>query len=147
MVIFKQKEVLSMTKVKEKKEDDKLIINNEDDKKSNKKIIILMIIVLVIIILSIGGYFIYQEIKFREPIKEEWGQKYYVYLKEQDDILPKDSENAKVNFIEADKEKDPVMIVKYEVKKKFTRMFILFMMKKLMPLYIIILLTSSFYII
>lgn len=90
----------------------------EEKKNTKKKILIIGIILIAIIISSICGYFVYKEMKFKEPIKEEWGQKYYVYLKEQDDIVPKESENTKLNFIEVNNQEHPVMVVKYEVKKE-----------------------------
>lgn len=95
------------------------IKEEEKDKKKGKKIIIIGVIVLAVFILClVGGYFVYQEIKFREPIKEEWGQKYYVYLKDEENSLPKDSENAKLNFIEIQDKEEPVMVIKYEIKKE-----------------------------
>lgn len=91
---------------------------NESPNKNMKPFIIIIIVLIAIIITSIGGYFIYQEIKFKEPIKEEWGQKYYVHLKEEENKLQKESENAKLNFIEVKDKKEPVMVVKYEIKKE-----------------------------
>lgn len=99
---------------KEKRSEEK----NKSPKK-NIKILVIRAIVLIVLILSfVGGYFIYQDIKFREPIKQEWGQKYYVYLKDEENAIPKESENAKLNFIEVKDKKEPVMVVKYEIKKE-----------------------------
>lgn len=95
-------------------------INNENniekDPKRAKKILI--IIELIVFLLCLSGYYIYKEIKFREPIKEDWGQKYYIYLKEEKEVVPKDANNAKINFVNTIEQKDPVMVVKYEKKKK-----------------------------
>lgn len=92
---------------------------NKAENKSKKKIIIIIgAIVFSLIILGICGYFIYQEVKFREPIKEDWGQKYYVYLKEEKEVIPDEAENAKINFVETKEQEKPVMVVKYEKKKK-----------------------------
>lgn len=91
----------------------------EKESRVNKKLILIIIVVFLgVCFLGIGGYFIYKEIKFREPIKEEWGQKYYVYLKDEENALPEESENAKLNFFEVEERKEPVMVVKYEIKEE-----------------------------
>lgn len=110
-----------MTK-KEKENKSKKIVKSkmkEKEQRNSKKIIVIIIAVIFgLSVLGTSGYFIYKEVKFREPIKEEWGQKYYVYLKDEENALPKESENAKLNFIEVEERKEPVMVVKYEIKKE-----------------------------
>lgn len=46
------------------------------------KIITGFIIGIILVGLGIGGYYIYQNMELKKPIKEKWGQKYYVYLKD-----------------------------------------------------------------
>ena len=54
--------------------------------------------------------------ELKKPLKEEWGQKYYVYLrdKKKSTKLPKKLKNAKINFYDLEKVDDPVMVIKYE---------------------------------
>ncbi|MBQ9011363.1 MAG: hypothetical protein IJ093_01800 [Bacilli bacterium] len=94
--------------------------------KSKKKIIIIsLIIVLLLCALGIGGYFLYQYKKLKEPIKSNWGQTYYMYLKDVNEngkqekaSLPKDPKDAKLTFYEVEDVKDPIMVITYTQAKE-----------------------------
>lgn len=90
------------------------------NKKSKKPLIITLISIAGAVILFVLGYFLYQFIDLSSPIKEDWGQKYYTYLKsaEEDkniDIkLPEDLKNSKIGFYEIKGLNEPIMIITYE---------------------------------
>lgn len=92
----------------------------KSQKKSNKKVIIIGVCILVAVALSIGGYFLHQELEFRKPIKEDWGEIYYQELKRQKNSKQQtsdDKKNAKINFYELKEEKEPIMVITYEKEK------------------------------
>ena len=96
--------------------------NSKKKEKKNKTGLIIGI-VLVLILLSVGGYFLYKYIKFKTPIDEVWGETYYVYLKdsqkdEKKATIPKEAKKEKVKFVKPKKQKDPVMVVTYEIKEE-----------------------------
>lgn len=87
--------------------------------KKNKTVIIILIIILIIAIIT-GIYFFYQYRELKKPIKQKWGQKYYMYLKDisenkkQNDAgLPKDLKKSELSFYESENIKDPVMVIDY----------------------------------
>lgn len=89
--------------------------------KRKKKLLIILLLSAFSIMLSIGGYFFYQYQELKKPIKEDWGQKYYVYLrdinenkKEEDAGLPKDLKKSELSFHEIENVKEPVMIINYK---------------------------------
>ena len=105
-------------------------------KKEKKKIkidkrLFIVIIIILILILGVGGYFLYQYFEFKKPLKEEWGQKYYVYLKNikenkknKEAGLPEKLKNSKIGFYEVNDVKDPIMIIEYEKNKEtYTNMY------------------------
>ena len=70
-------------------------------KMSKKKIIIILIAILLVICVGFGGYFYYQYRELKKPISKDWGQRYYLYLKdinengmEEDAALPVDVKDA-----------------------------------------------------
>ena len=93
------------------------------NKKSTKKKTIFVIIgLLVLVALGVGGYYLYQQKKLKEPIKQEWGQKYYMYLKDVNENnkqeeagLPEDLEKSELSFYQVEDVKEPVMVIDYEV--------------------------------
>ena len=92
-----------------------------NQKKTKKGFIIGGMCLLVVIALSVGGYFIYQELEFKKPIKEEWGEIYYQELKKQKEDKREDDKNkknTKISFYEIEEKKDPVMVRTYEKEKK-----------------------------
>ena len=96
--------------------------NSKKKEKRNKTGLIIGI-VLGVILLSVGGYFLYKYIKFKTPIDEVWGETYYVYLKdsqkdEKKATIPKEAKEEKVKFVKPKKQKDPVMVVTYEIKEE-----------------------------
>ncbi len=96
--------------------------NFKKKEKRNKTGLIIGIVVGVIL-LSVGGFFLYKYIKFKTPIDEVWGETYYVYLKdsqkdEKKATIPKEAKEEKVKFVKPKKQKDPVMVVTYEIKEE-----------------------------
>ena len=88
--------------------------------KKTKIIIIVISIVLLIAILCVAGYFIIRNMKINESVGTTWGDTYYAYLKEikmsdnkTEYGLAKDTNNVKIDFIQAVEEKDPVMEIAY----------------------------------
>lgn len=88
--------------------------------KKNKIIIIVISIVLLIAILCVAGYFIIRNMKINESVGTTWGDTYYAYLKEikmsdnkTEYGLAQDTNNVKIDFIQAVEEKDPVMEIAY----------------------------------
>ena len=87
----------------------------------NKKIIILGVVLLLAF--AVGGFFLYQYLINNKPLKEAWGQKYYVYLQEstkyeQESTIPKDAKKTKIKFVETKQSKDPAMVISYEIKEE-----------------------------
>lgn len=88
--------------------------------KKTKIIIIVISIVLLIAILCVAGYFIIRNMKINESVGTTWGDTYYAYLKEikmsdnkTEYGLAQDTNNVKIDFIQAVEEKDPVMEIAY----------------------------------
>lgn len=107
----------STNRNKEKKMKNK----ERNQKKTKKGFIIGGMCLFVVIALSVGGYFIYQELEFKKPIKEEWGEIYYQELKKQKEDKREDDKNkknTKISFYEIEEKKDPVMVRTYEKEKK-----------------------------
>lgn len=100
--------------------------NNKKSKKNNqkKKILIISIVVFLCILLLVGGFFLFRNIKKNAPIKQDWGQTYYAYLKDKKEVqneeplLPKEAENPKLNFYEVKDVEKPVMVVNYNIKEE-----------------------------
>ena len=95
------------------------------EKKSKSKIIIILCLVVFLVALSIGGYFWYQYNELKKPIKEDWGQKYYMYLKdvnenkkEEDAGLPKNLKESTLSFFKIENIERPVMVIDYEKDKQ-----------------------------
>ena len=96
--------------------------NSKNREKKNKTGLVIGI-VLGVIVLAVGGFFLYKYIKFKTPIDEVWGETYYVYLKdsqkdEKKATIPKEAKEEKVKFVKPKKQKDPVMVVTYEIKEE-----------------------------
>ena len=91
-------------------------------KKQKKKLLIIISLVIVLLIgLGVGGYFYFQYKELKKPIKEDWGQKYYVYLKDvnenkrlEDAGLPKDLKKSELSFYEVENVNEPVMVINYQ---------------------------------
>ena len=86
-----------------------------------KKLVIISLIIFLLLGLGIGGYFFYQYKELKKPIKQSWGQKYYMYLKDvnenkkQDDAgLPKKLKKSELTFYDIENVKDPVMVIDYK---------------------------------
>ena len=91
-------------------------------KSAKKKRIFVIIGLLVLVVLGVGGYFLNQQKKLKEPIKQEWGQKYYMYLKDVNENnkqeeagLPEDLNKSKLSFYQVEDVKEPVMVIDYVV--------------------------------
>ena len=96
---------------------------SKKEKKTIKidKRLFIVIIIILILILGVGGYFLYQYFEFKKPLKEEWGQKYYVYLKNikenkknKEAGLPEKLKDSKIGFYKVNDIKDPIMVIEYE---------------------------------
>lgn len=94
-------------------------------KKQKKKSLIIISLLFFIIAISIGGYFYFQYKELKKPIKENWGQKYYVYLKDvnenkrgEDAGLPNDLKKSELSFYEVKDVKQPVMVINYQKDKQ-----------------------------
>lgn len=94
-------------------------------KMSKKKIIIILIAILLVICIGFGGYFYYQYKELKKPISKDWGQRYYLYLKdinengmEEDAALPVDVKDADLSFYEVEDLDDPVMTISYQKGSK-----------------------------
>ena len=96
----------------------------DKNKKSTTKKVLMIIVPILIIVGIIGVIFIKKNLDEQKPIDVEWGQTYYLYLKDVKDnkkyekaSLPKDMKKAKVNFYEVKNVKgveDPVMAISYD---------------------------------
>ena len=105
-----------------KKESKKKEKKTKKEKKNNKtkKIIIISIIAVLLIGLGIvGGLLIKKQMDFKKPIKTDWGDTYYNYIKDNfDKQIENTSENLKVdsfkvNFYEVKEVEEPIMIMTY----------------------------------
>lgn len=108
--------------MKEKKDNKKI---EKKEMKSKKKLVIISLSVILLVGLILGGYFFYQYQELKKPIKEDWGQKYYVYLndvnknkKSEDAGLPKDLKKSELSFYEVENVNEPVMIINYQKDKQ-----------------------------
>ncbi len=101
-------------------------MEKKKDKTNNKKIL-WIILPIILIILIVGGIFLKQYLDLKKPIKEDWGQTYYVYLKDKTNKeieLPDNMKNAKINFYNLDELKEPVMAINYEeADKNYTNVY------------------------
>ena len=86
-----------------------------------KKIIIISLVSILLIGLAVGGYVLYQYKELKKPIKESWGQKYYVYLKDinenkkhEEAGLPKNLKKSELSFHKIENIENPVMVINYE---------------------------------
>lgn len=112
----------SSDKIKEKSKKEK----PRHQKKDNKKIIIISSLVALLLIGIIAGI-VLTKTKPEKPkkeitIKERWGQIYYEYLKDVDNkeenALPENMTDAKINFYDIKDIENPVMTISYEVNDK-----------------------------
>ena len=111
-----------MNKKKKKDKNKDEIKNNKDiSKKFSKKIIIICSVLLFLVLLGIGLFVLYKYRESKKPIEQEWGQTYYMYLKDvneknkqKDAGLPNNLKTSKLNFYEVDAIKDPVMVIDYK---------------------------------
>ena len=114
--------------VKEKKEKKS---KNKGKKKldKKKKIIIISSVIIVLLIISIVTFIFVnqkQQTKKKDPeIKEDWGKKYYNYLKsidkkdKYDDAgIPKNTKNMELGFYKVEDIEKPIMIINYEKDKE-----------------------------
>ncbi len=95
------------------------------EKKSHKKKSIGIILLIFVIALVFGGIYLHDYLKFKESIAEDWGQTYYIYLKNvknndkaKDVGIFDDMENAKLDFYEVEGIDDPVMVLSYTKDKE-----------------------------
>lgn len=87
-----------------------------------KRGLFVCMIILLVILFTLGGYLIVQLIGEADtPIKEVWGDTYYVYLKEilnenkqEDAHLPKSITKGKLGFFHIKELLDPIMILSYQ---------------------------------
>ena len=94
------------------------------EKQSNKRNILAIIIIIMLFILGgIGGFIAYQYSQANKSTGTEWGDTYYAYLKSikeadeekiADAGLLKDTNTAKVGFIQLKKEDTPKMVLTYQ---------------------------------
>ncbi len=114
----KNKESEETKKIKQEKKINSKKIDLKKEKKSKKPLIITLISIIGACILIVLGYFLYQFIDLSSPIKEEWGQKYYTYLKEiqegKDTNLPENLNDSKIGFYEIKNIENPIMIITYK---------------------------------
>ena len=105
-----------------KKESKKKEKKTKKDKKNNKtkKIIIISLVAVLLIGLGIvGGLLIKKQMDFKKPIKTDWGDTYYNYIKDNfDKQIENTSEDLKVdsfkvNFYEVKEVEEPIMIMTY----------------------------------
>lgn len=99
----------------------------KENKKTNKKVLIPVIIsiALLLVLITVLIFNLVEKKRLKEPIKESWGQTYYVYLRDKFDgekkeiageTLP-EIKDYKINFYAVNGIKDPVMVMNYESKK------------------------------
>lgn len=101
----------------------KITLKKETKNKKTNKIYILIIILLIITVtLSI---LIKNRIDLNKPLNEEWGNKYYLYLKEikksknvKKAGLNENIKKAKISFYQVKNIDNPVMVIKYSQNKK-----------------------------
>ena len=101
----------------------KITLEKETKNKKTNKIYILIIILLIItVILSI---LIKNRLDLNKPLNEEWGNKYYLYLKEikkpkniKKAGLNENIKKAKITFYQVKNIDNPVMVIKYSQNKK-----------------------------
>lgn len=114
---IKNKDKLKVESKKEDKNENKIKVEPEKEKpkKINKKLIglIISIFLTVIVIFILGITLINQN----KPIKELWGEKYYVYLKDikknkKEAKIPDDVKKAKIGFIDVGRS-NPIMTFNY----------------------------------
>lgn len=108
-------------------------MGEKEKKKGKNGFIIVIITILVIIAGAFGGYYVYQKVEFEKPIEQDWGQSYYVFIKENIE-QPEDIENAsenlfdkkdaKIEFCDVENVEKPIMIYTYtDGDKDFTNIF------------------------
>ncbi len=74
-----------------------------------------VIIVLLVMVIGVIGLYMYKKhLELKEPIKEEWGQIYFEYLKEKPFKIDK-AYNQKLQFLDVDNIEKPVMIITYNI--------------------------------
>lgn len=110
---------MSVKKKEEKKNTDSISIQF----RLNKKVFKFILIILVCFFMITGGYFLFKNIFKNDSIKVDWGQTYYVYLKDKKEdvdnpLLPQESENAKLNFYEVKDVEKPIMAISYQKKEE-----------------------------
>ena len=83
-----------------------------------KKILIISLVSILLVGLAVGGYVLYQYKELKKPIKESWGQKYYVYLKDinenkkhEEAGLPKNLKESELSFHKIENIENPVMVI------------------------------------
>jgi len=94
-------------------------------KKKNRNLVIGLVILLLIAGLGVGGFYLKQYLDQEKPMKEAWGESYYVYLKEMKEEnkekeagIPEDLKDAKLNFYEVSDLDDPIMVLDYQKDDK-----------------------------
>ena len=104
---------------KESKKKDKKTKKEKKNNKTKKIIIISLVAVLLIGLGIVGGLLIKKQMDFKKPIKTDWGDTYYNYIKDNfDKQIENTSENLKVdsfkvNFYEVKEVEEPIMIMTY----------------------------------
>ena len=105
-----------------KKESKKKEKKTKKDKKNNKtkKIIIISLVAVLLIGLGIiGGLLIKKQMDFKKPIKTDWGDTYYNYIKDNFDTKIENTtedlkvDSFKVNFYEVKEVEEPIMVMTY----------------------------------
>ncbi len=100
----------------------------------SKKVKILIIILILIILFIVAGIFIYKYIQDNESTGTQWGDKYYIYLKEAKEKTPEERqinygitelmEAPKIQFYSFAENKDPQMLITYmQDGKNFTNIY------------------------
>lgn len=95
----------------------------------SKKVLKMILIGVLCVFILVGGYFLFKKVFRSDAIKVDWGQTYYVYLKEKKEdvdnpIIPEDSSDAKLNFYEVKDTEKPVMAISYKKEEQsYTNVF------------------------
>lgn len=115
-----------MAEKKEEKDTKKKITKKEKkekvEKKKSKKLLIIVIVILSILVLcllGVVGYFVYRNSLENKTTGSNWSDKYYEFLKSQNNGNKLNwmfTKKSKISFVESKEIEDPLMLVKNETK-------------------------------